>query len=255
MTRVKICGVRSPETAIAAAEAGADFVGVMFAESKRKVTPQECYDIVAALKEWRMKKVEGRYGDTVQFAAPVAGEVARGASWYGAWSEALDDALLRWRPLIVGVFADQSLEDVEAIASASGIDLVQLSGGEDADYVARIELPVIKGLHVGDTTDAMEVFEMALERRATALLLDTASADGARGGTGLRFDWDVAAGVARRLPFLLAGGLTAENVAQAVELVEPWGVDVSTGVETDGAKDIDKIRAFVRAAKGARVGS
>ncbi len=255
MTRVKICGVRSVEAAVASAEAGADFVGLMFAESKRKVTPQECHDVVAALKDWRMKRAEGRYGDAVEFAAPVAGEVARGASWYGAWSEALDDALMRWRPLIVGVFADQPVDDVLAIASAAGVDLVQLSGDENADYVARIELPVFKGLHVGETTDAMEILEAAVERRAAGLLLDTGSADGARGGTGLTFDWAVAANVARRLPFLLAGGLTPENVGEAVEQVEPWGVDVSSGVESAGAKDIDKIRAFVRAAKGARVGS
>ena len=88
MTRVKICGVRTVEAAIAAAESGADFVGVMFAESKRKVTPQECHDVVEALKAWRLERTKGRYGEEVEFEAPVAGEVARGASWYGAWSEA-----------------------------------------------------------------------------------------------------------------------------------------------------------------------
>jgi phosphoribosylanthranilate isomerase len=92
-----------------------------------------------------------------------------------------------------------------------------------------------------------------VERRAAGLLLDTVAAD-ARGGTGTSFDWDVAAELGKRVPFLLAGGLTAENVAGAVAQVEPWGVDVSTGVETDGQKDVEKIRAFVRAAKGARVG-
>lgn len=255
MTRVKICGVRTVEAALAAAEAGADFVGVMFAESRRTVTPQECHDVVAALREWRLARSEGRYGPDVRFEAPVPGEVAGGASWYGAWSEAFDDALMRWRPLIVGVFADQPVEDVLAIASASGIDLVQLSGDESRDFVARVDLPVIKSLHVSETTDAMEILERAIDRRAAGLLLDTASPDGARGGSGLTFDWSIAADVANRLPFLLAGGLTPETVAEAVAQVEPWGVDVSTGVESDGAKDIDKIRAFVRAAKGASVGS
>ncbi|MEX1104359.1 MAG: phosphoribosylanthranilate isomerase [Dehalococcoidia bacterium] len=253
MTRVKICGVRTVEAAVAAAEAGADFVGVMFAESKRKVSPQECHDIVAALKVWRVERQKGRYGEDVEFEAPVAGEVARGASWYGAWSEALDDALMRWRPLIVGVFADQPLEDVNAIAAAAGVDLVQLSGEETAQFVHDVEHPVLKAIHVGEQADAMDLLDVAVEKRAAALLLDTAFAD-ARGGTGVAFDWDVAAELGKRLPFLLAGGLTPENVAAAVEQVEPWGVDVSTGVETDGKKDIEKIRAFVRAAKGARVG-
>ena len=84
--------------------------------------------------------------------------------------------------------------------------------------------------------------------------MDTASAE-ARGGTGEAFDWAVAREVARRTPFFLAGGLTPENVAAAVGQVEPWAVDVSSGVETDGIKDIEKIRAFIRAAKGVRVGS
>ncbi len=253
MTRVKICGVRTVDAAIAAAEAGADFVGVMFAESKRKVTPQECHDVVSALKAWRVERQKGRYGEEVEFEAPVAGEVARGASWYGAWSDALDDALMRWRPLIVGVFADQPLADVNAIASAAGVDLVQLSGDESADYVRDVGHPILKAIHVEDDADAMDLLDVAVERRAAALLVDTASPD-ARGGTGISFDWNVAAELARRVPFLLAGGRTPENVAAAVEQVEPWGVDVSTGVETAGKKDAEKIRAFVRAAKGARVG-
>lgn len=253
MTRVKICGVRTVEAAIAAAESGADFVGLMFAESKRKVTPQECHDVVEALKAWRLERTKGRYGEEVEFEAPVAGEVARGASWYGAWSEAFDDAVMRWRPLIVGVFADQPLEDVNAIAEAAGVDLVQLSGEESADFVHGVPHPVIKALHVSTEADALDLLDAAVDRRAAGLLLDTAAAD-ARGGTGRSFDWDVAAELGKRVPFLLAGGLTPENVAEAVAQVEPWGVDVSTGVETDGQKDIEKIRAFVRAAKGARVG-
>jgi phosphoribosylanthranilate isomerase len=253
MTRVKICGVKTVDAAIAAAEAGADFVGVMFAESKRKATPQECHDVVEALRAWRVERQKGRYGEDVEFEAPVAGEVARGASWYGAWSEALDDAVMRWRPLIVGVFADQPLEDVNAIAEASGVDLVQLSGDENAQFVHEVGHPVLKAIHVEEQVDAMDLLDIAVEKRAAALMLDTARPD-ARGGTGTAFDWDVAAELGKRLPFLLAGGLTAENVAAAIERVEPWGVDVSTGVETDGKKDIEKIRAFVRAAKGARVG-
>ena len=83
-------------------------------------------------------------------------------------------------------------------------------------------------------------------RTAAGLLLDTAN-PAVLGGTGSSFDWDVAAEVAPRLPFMLAGGLTPENVAEAVERVGPWAVDVSSGVETEGTKDVEKIRAFIRA--------
>ena len=254
MTLVKICGVRSPEVALAAAEAGADFVGLMFAESRRKVTPQECYDIVQALKEKRTQGPGVPPGGTpnAEFDGPARGDVSA-RTWFGVWADAIEQAAARWRPLIVGVFADQTSDEVNDIADAAGLDLVQLSGGETQGFIERIERPVIRAIHVAQGETAFDVFDAISAGSAAGLMLDTAS-DTARGGTGEVFDWGVAAEVAARTPFLLAGGLSPENVAEAVAQVQPWGVDVSSGVETDGMKDVEKIRAFVRAVKGVRVG-
>jgi phosphoribosylanthranilate isomerase len=248
MTLVKICGLRDPATALETAKAGADMIGLMFAsESKRKVTPQECYDICEAIRG-----LERRAAPPVDFQGPATGEV-RGLGWFGAWSEAISDAVMRWRPLIVGVFAGQPLAEVNDIADAAGLDLVQLSGGEDWDFARKVTQPVIAALHVGAKTTADDLLDRASELRTAGLMLDTAKA-GAHGGTGETFDWSVAREFAGRVPFLLAGGLRPETVAAAVAEVEPWGVDVSSGVETDGVKDVEKIRAFIRAAKGVRVG-
>ena len=246
MTLVKICGLRDPATAIEAAKAGADMIGIMFAESRRKVTPQECYDLCEAIRAF-----ERRNPPPAAFQGPVAGEV-RGLGWFGAWSEAISEAAMRWRPLIVGVFADQPVNEVNEIAEAAGLDLVQLSGGEDWEYARQVIRPVIAALHVTEGTTGDSLLDRAQEYRTAGLLLDTGIA-GAHGGTGTPFNWDVAQELAQRVPFLLAGGLTPENVAAAVDQVEPWGVDVSSGVETGGIKDIEKIRAFLRAAKGVRV--
>jgi len=246
VTLVKICGLRDPETAVAAAKAGADFIGLVFAESKRRVTPQQCYDIIEALN------AERRTPPPAEFQAPVVGEV-RGLNWFGAWSEALDQAIARWRPLIVGVFAGMKADEVNDIAVTARVEIVQLSGGESRDFARKITHPVIRAVHVGHETTAEDVLDTIAEVPAAGILLDTGSTV-ALGGTGETFDWDVAAGVSRRVPIMLAGGLTPENVAAAVTQVEPWAVDVSTGVETGGTKDIDKIRAFIRAAKGVRVG-
>jgi phosphoribosylanthranilate isomerase len=242
MSRVKICGVRDVPTALAAAEAGADFIGLMFAESRRKVTPQECFDVVQALHEFR--KQEG----PVRIDGPARGDVTA-RSWFGAWNEAIEETLLRARPLIVGVFADQQASDVNNIANAAKLDLVQLSGAETVDYIEQIELPVLKAVHVGPQHSADDIHDLAVPGYARAILLDTASAE-ARGGTGQTFDWSVAAEAAERFPLMLAGGLTPANVAEALTLVRPWAVDVSSGVETDGVKDIAKIQAFIAAAKG-----
>lgn len=244
MTLVKICGLRDVDTAVATAKAGADFVGLMFAESRRQVTPQQCHDIVEALHELR-KEPQAAF-----FDAPQRGDVPARA-WYGAWSEVIEDSLPRYRPLIVGVFADQPVEDVNNIANAAGIDMVQLSGGESWQFASQIDLPVLRVCHVAEQSSAEDVLDTIETGVAAGLMLDTAK-DGARGGTGVKFDWDVAAGVGRRHPFFLAGGLTPETVGDAVAQASPWALDVSSGVETNGTKDIEKIRAFIRAAKGSR---
>ena len=246
MTLVKICGVRDAETALAAAEAGADFVGLMFAESRRRVTPQQCYDVVEALKAKRTQ------GSDAEFDGPARGDVSA-RTWFGVWADAIEQSATRWRPLIVGVFADMDADEVNDIADTAGLDLVQLSGGETQGYIERIHRPVIRAVHVAETDTAFDVADAISAGSAAGVLLDTASSAG-RGGTGQAFDWDVAAEVAQRTPFMLAGGLTPQNVAAAIAQIEPWAVDVSSGVETDGQKDIEKIRAFILAAKGTKNG-
>lgn len=243
---MKICGLRDAALAVETAKAGADMIGIMFAESKRKVTPQECYDIVEALREFRRQPGEA------QFDGPQPGEV-KGSSWFALWADAVEQATMRWRPLIVGVFADQPLSEVNEIAEAAGLDLVQLSGGEDWDFARRVNRPVMKAVHVDEATTADDIHEGIESGRAAVLMLDT-KVGTARGGTGVAFDWSVAAELSRSQPVMLAGGLTPETVSEAVIQVEPWAVDVSSGVETGGTKDIEKIRAFIRAAKGVRVG-
>ena len=243
MTLVKICGIKDAETAAETARAGADLIGLMFAESKRRVTPQQCHDIVEAIKAGRSQ------GREATFEGPVRGEVAA-RTWFGAWAEAIDQSATRWRPLIVGVFAGMNPDEVNNIADAAGIDLVQLSGGEDDDFVRRVHHPVIRTVHVHPGASAEDVEDRCVAGISAGLMLDTGSA-GALGGTGTTFDWAVAEELAQRKPFFLAGGLTPETVAGAIEQVQPWAVDVSSGVETEGAKDIEKIRAFIRAAKGA----
>lgn len=246
MTLVKICGLKDPETALETAKAGADMIGLMFAESKRRVTPQQCHDIVEAIKATRTQ------GRDATFDGPARGEVSA-RTWFGAWADALEQSAARWRPLLVGVFAKMTPAEVNDLADAAGIDLVQLSGGEDDEFVRRIDLPVLRAVHVHEGMSAFDVADRCVPGVSAGLLLDTGSSAGL-GGTGESFDWSIAAEVAEQRPFLLAGGLTPENVAAAVKQVRPWGVDVSSGVETGGVKDIEKIRAFIRAAKGVRVG-
>lgn len=149
-------------------------------------------------------------------------------------------------PLVsrVGVFVDRPAAEVAQIASLAGLDTIQLHGGEPPEYCAGLGYRVIKSFSVGSAGD----LERARDYRVSGYLLDT-PVPGLAGGSGITFDWSLAAGFSAG-PLILAGGLNRENVQKAIELVRPYAVDVSSGVETGGRKDIDKIREFIRRVKG-----
>jgi len=251
VTRVKICGCMRVENALAAAEAGADFVGLVFAESRRHLEPDEASDIVRALGEPLSHRELAEPPSLHRAGAPEAGAIAVD-EWFRRGAAALERLLERKRPLTVGVFAGQDPETVNAIADECGLDLVQLSGGESWQDCLLIARQVIRVVHVERGATAADVLGRIEAGTAVACLLDAAS-EGAYGGSGRTIDWSLAREVASRLPIVLAGGLTPENVGEAVRTVRPWGVDVSSGVETRGAKDLSKVRAFIQAAKGAQV--
>lgn len=141
----------------------------------------------------------------------------------------------------VGVFVNQSCEDVNAVARIVGLGAVQLHGDETPTGARGIDRPVIKGLG-SLALDGVDAWPKGM-----MLLIDAHDAD-RRGGTGLTADWEAAARIARRRRLLLAGGLNAENVGRAIRAVRPYGVDVSSGVEVSpGIKDARKIAALLRA--------
>jgi phosphoribosylanthranilate isomerase len=148
----------------------------------------------------------------------------------------------------VGVFVDPSLDEVHAATSLSGVDYVQLSGDESRAVVGAMPRPTIKAVHVrlGEEAAAARLVESdALGARH--YLLDT-HADGLPGGTGVTFDWAALASIGPRC--LIAGGLRADNVASALSILTPFGVDVSSGVESaTGVKDPTLIRAFLEAVR------
>jgi len=148
----------------------------------------------------------------------------------------------------VGVFMGEPVERVNRVVREVPLDLVQLHGDETAEAAELVEAPVIKVVRVRGEIDV----EGLRAYKASAYLLDT-YVETAHGGTGRTFDWSLALPVVGAgLPVLLSGGLTPENVAEAVRRVRPFGVDVSSGVETSpGRKDAEKVRAFVANAKGA----
>jgi phosphoribosylanthranilate isomerase len=149
----------------------------------------------------------------------------------------------------VGVFVDSPLEDVRRTLAAAGLAMAQLHGAEPPGYVRSLGASAIKALRVADEADVAAADDYD---EGTAILLDSAKG----GGTGHAFPWSLAAGLAARRKVILAGGLGPSNVAEAVRVVSPWGVDVSSGVESaPGIKDAARIGEFVDAARRTAGGS
>jgi phosphoribosylanthranilate isomerase len=209
---VKICGLRAPDHLDAALGAGADLVGFVFFPPSPRNLPVD--------------------------AARALGERVRGRAGKVALTVDADDALF------------------EAIVATLSPDMLQLHGRETPERVAALKtkfgLPVMKAIPVETKADLAAVASYA--NVADRLLFDArAPRDATRpGGLGQAFDWHLLEGFDRNVPFMLSGGLDAENVANALKITRAPGVDVSSGVErAPGEKDVDKIRAFVRAARDA----
>ena len=217
MIRVKICGIGNPADACVAAEAGADYIGMVFVpERRRRISPGNAKDIVDAVR-------------------------------------ALDAP----HPRMVGLFADQPLKEVNEVVAHCGLDAVQLCGRESVEYAADMDCEVIKVVHVPASyrppDDVPQLADRVREYAdAGCLVTLDRLVEGIQGGTGQSFNLEVAASLSGRgVSFLLAGGLTPANVGRAISIVRPWGVDVSSGVETIGKKDRRKIRRFVENARHA----
>ena len=169
---------------------------------------------------------------------------AQGSRRYAAPETAHEIAREMQRVKKVGVFVDAPMAEVNQIADAVGLDYVQLHGHETAEMARMAERPVIKAYRYGDDFDA----ETANVYPAEIILVDS-YVKGAAGGTGLTFRWQEAAREIARVtkPVLIAGGITAANVREAVETFHPFGIDVSGGLEEDGVKSKAKITAFMAA--------
>ena len=145
----------------------------------------------------------------------------------------------------VGVFVDDSVDRVRTAATTAGVTVVQLHGDEPPGYDEALAFPIFRSATLDDATAIVRAWPEAM------VLLDAADRQ-RRGGTGQAVDWVRAAEIARHAPLILAGGLTPENVAEAIDLVQPDGVDVSSGVEAaPGIKDPDKVMRFLSNARGA----
>jgi phosphoribosylanthranilate isomerase len=198
--KVKICGVRTLEEAVAALDAGADALGFNFwPRSPRYIAPEAAREITRSV-------------------SPLAS--------------------------LIGVFVNEETRRIEEIVSVAGLSAVQLHGDETPEFCERMSsIKVIKAFRVGADFNV----EVIRSYPVSMALLDT-SIKGSYGGTGRRFDWRVVVEAKQIAPVMLAGGLSIENVAEAIQHVRPFAVDVCSGVEAEpGRKDLNKLRKFMAA--------
>ena len=192
MTKVKICGLSTPEAVATAVKAGADYIGFVFAKSNRQVSLEQAHEL----------------------AKGVTGQTKT-----------------------VGVFVSPSLKELEEAISQVPLDIVQIHGTFDEDLISKISVPVIRAIQISDG-------DSQVKSQAGYLLFDAPIA-----GSGQNFDWQLLADKQIEQDYFIAGGLAVDKEVEAKETFHPYALDVSSGVETDGYKDLNKIRAFIERVK------
>jgi phosphoribosylanthranilate isomerase len=215
MTKIKICGIKTINDALAAVDAGADLIGFNFyPKSPRYVEVGMCRNIMSVLRQ--------------------IGKVT-----------------------CVGVFVNASVGEILATMDTLGLNLAQLHGGESPEMLKVLDGKAFKAIRLSPESVETSVYpflQSVPESASPAVLVD-AAVKGVYGGSGVTADWNGAAELAKKYSLLLAGGLTPENVCEAVRQVKPWGVDVASGVESaPGVKDPSRMKAFVQAVKSLETG-
>lgn len=208
--KVKMCGISKVETIPAVVEAKPDYMGLVFAPSKRQVTVEQAEILVEELHKQCINHYDTKVVKTV------------------------------------GVFVNETLDNLVRIADTANLDAVQLHGDEDEAFIQslkeRTNVEVWKAIQIRSAADV----ERWIDSSADMLLFDAYHKD-ERGGTGEVFDWSSLDTFER--PFMLAGGIDSTNVARAIRTVRPYGIDISSGIETNGVKDDEKITAFTKIVK------
>jgi indole-3-glycerol phosphate synthase/phosphoribosylanthranilate isomerase len=255
---VKVCGITNPDDALVACQAGANMIGVIFVpKSKRCVTAEQATAVVQAVRAFgeRTNRETLSVKKPMDFTSPISQLISN--------AQALEAASRR--PLVVGVFQNQSPEFIREMVDTCGLDLVQLHGSEGME-AANQEICGVPAIRVVDIAtdpetgkaceDAVETILNSITTDPLAILLDTAiKGETAGGGTGVTFDHSIAEKIQNAgLPVIIAGGLTPENAPDAILTTRPWGVDVSSGVEaTPGTKDHEKVKKFVEGVRTAAI--
>ena len=216
--KIKMCGISKVETILAIVDAKPDYMGLVFAPSKRQVTVDQAKTLVEELH----KQYANRYN--------------RDAEQYS------NQTLIHQEFIkTVGIFVNETLDNLVTIATEVNLDAVQLHGDEDEAFIQslkeRTNVEVWKAVQIRSAADA----EAWIDSSADMLLFDAYHKD-ERGGMGEVFDWSSLDEFER--PFMLAGGIDSTNVARAIRTVRPYGIDISSGIETEGVKDDEKIKAF-----------
>ena len=215
--KVKMCGISKVETIPAVVEAKPDYMGLVFAPSKRQVTVDQAKTLVEELHRGYAQK-------------------------YGSDTEHDKNDTIK----TVGVFVNETVDNLVTIANEANLDAVQLHGDEDEAFIQslkeRTNVEVWKAIQIRTAADT----EKWIDSSADMLLFDAYHKD-ERGGTGEVFDWSSLDAFER--PFMLAGGIDSTNVARAIRTVRPYGIDISSGIETNGVKDDEKITAFTKIVK------